>query len=63
MTILLFGVSNVGKTTVSEILADKLGLAFYDLDKEVKKRYNITLKEFVKSGTIEERDKKRGIDG
>lgn len=60
MTILLFGVSNVGKTTIGKILADKLGFAFYDLDEEVKKCYSITLEEFVKIGTIEERDKKRG---
>lgn len=37
MKILIFGVSNVGKTTTGEILANKLGYKFYDLDDEVKK--------------------------
>lgn len=36
MKILLFGVSNVGKTTVGEILADKIGYDFYDIDFEIK---------------------------
>lgn len=43
MKILLFGVSNVGKTTAGRILADKLEYDFYDLDEEVKKHYNMTL--------------------
>lgn len=60
MKILLFGVSNVGKTTVGKILAEKLQINFYDLDDEIKKCYNITLEEFVNVGTIKERDKKRG---
>ncbi len=61
MTILLFGVSNVGKTTVGKKIAKRLGYMFYDLDDEVKKHYNTTLEVFVKSGTLNERDKKRGI--
>lgn len=60
MIILLFGVPNVGKSTVGKILADRLKYAFHDLDDEVKMRYNVTLEEFVKRGTIQERDKKRG---
>lgn len=60
MIILLFGVSNVGKTTVGRILAEKLKIPFFDLDEEIKKHYNITLEEFVHVGTIKERDKKRG---
>lgn len=56
MTILLFGVSNVGKTTVGELLAKQLGYVFYDLDEEVKHRQNITLEEFVSKGTLWERD-------
>lgn len=60
MTILLFGVSNVGKTTTGEILAKKLGYKFFDLDEEVKKHYNTTLEEFVNTGTLEQRDRKRG---
>lgn len=53
MTIYLFGVSNVGKTTTGELLAEKLGYVFYDLDEEVKKYFNVTLEEFVNTGTLE----------
>lgn len=60
MNILIFGVSNVGKTTIGSILANKLNVKFYDMDEEVKKQYNTTLEEFVKTGTLEERDKIRG---
>lgn len=60
MNILIFGVSNVGKTTVGRILADKLNVKFYDMDEEVKRQYNTTLENFVKTGTLEERDKIRG---
>ena len=57
MTIYLFGVSNVGKTTTGELLAEKLGYVFYDLDDEVKRYYDMTLEEFVNTGRLEERDK------
>ena len=30
----LFGISNVGKTTIAKIIAEKLGYTFYDLDKK-----------------------------
>ena len=59
MTIYLFGVSNVGKTTTEALLAEKLGYVFYDLDGEVKKYFNVTLEEFVNTGTLEERDGNR----
>ena len=59
MTILLFGVSNVGKSITGELLAQRLGYDFYDLDEEVKKLYNITLEEFVSKGTLCERDQIR----
>lgn len=59
MTILLFGVSNVGKTTTGELLAERLNFDFYDLDEEVKKKLNITLEEFVSTGTLYERDQTR----
>lgn len=58
LTILLFGVSNVGKTTVGKILADKLKYIFWDLDDEVKRFYNTTLEEFVHAGTLALRDQK-----
>ena len=60
MTIFLFGVSNVGKTTTGELLSRKLEYDFYDLDEEVKKFYNTTLEDFVNTGSLEERDWKRG---
>ena len=60
MIILLFGISNVGKSTVGKIVADTLKIPFYDLDDEIKKLYNITLEEFVSTGTLRERDEKRG---
>ncbi len=60
MIILLFGVSNIGKTTTGCKLAEHLGCRFYDLDDEVRKFYHVTLEEFVTSGTLSERDKKRG---
>lgn len=60
MNILLFGVSNVGKTTVGKLLAEKLGYDFYDLDEEVKKYYSVTLEQFVHTGTLKERDRMRG---
>ena len=60
-TILIFGVSNVGKTTAGALLAEKLGVPFFDLDAEVKKYFGITLEQFVTSGTLEDRDRKRGM--
>ena len=61
MTILLFGISNVGKTPIGEKLAQRLGYVFYDLDEEVKKYFDTTLEEFVNMGTLHDRDKKRGL--
>ena len=52
MKILLFGVSNVGKTTVAKLLAKRLGIAFYDLDIEVKKHLEMTLEEFKNAGAL-----------
>ncbi len=37
MNILLFGVSNVGKSVTGKLLAQRLEYDFYDLDDEVKK--------------------------
>ena len=59
MNILLFGISNVGKTTVGKVLAKEVNYDFYDLDDEVKKEFNCTLEEFVNTGTLYERDSKR----
>lgn len=56
MNILLFGVSNVGKSVTGRLLAGLLGYSFYDLDDEVKKDQNTTLEEFVSTGTLMKRD-------
>lgn len=60
MNLLLFGISNVGKTTTGKIIAEMLNVSFYDMDEEIKRYYGITLEEFVSRGTIEQRDAKRG---
>lgn len=60
MKILLFGVSNVGKTTTGEILAERLGYTFYDLDEEVKAELHMTMEEFVHTANLRWRDHQRG---
>ena len=60
MKILLFGISNVGKTTIGTMLAKQLGYSFYDLDEEVTKEYKMTLEEFVHTENLRWRDQKRG---
>ena len=59
MNILLFGVSNVGKSVTGELLAEYLGYNFFDLDDVVKAELGITLEEFVSTGTLFERDRLR----
>ncbi|MBN2796396.1 MAG: hypothetical protein JXR88_13375 [Clostridia bacterium] len=59
MNILLFGVSNVGKTITGELLSKSLEYDFYDLDVEIKKHLNTTLEVFVSTGTLQERDEIR----
>lgn len=59
MNILLFGISNVGKSVTGEFLAARLNYEFYDLDEEVKKKLKITLEEFVHSETLLKRDQIR----
>ena len=60
MKILLFGVSNVGKSTIGKLLAERLGFDFYDLDDEVKIRLGMTLEQFVNTADLRWRDQKRG---
>lgn len=60
MKILLFGISNVGKTTIGTMLAKELGYRFYDLDEEVKEEFQMTLEEFVHTENLRWRDQKRG---
>ncbi len=59
MNILLFGVSNVGKTVTGKLLAEYLGYTFFDIDQIVKEELEITLEEFVSTGTLFERDRLR----
>ena len=60
MKILLFGVSNVGKTTIGTMLAKQLGYSYYDLDEEIKKEFQMTIEEFVHTENLRWRDQKRG---
>lgn len=60
MKILLFGVSNVGKSTVGKLLAERLGFDFFDLDEEIKRRMEMSLEEFVNTENLRWRDQKRG---
>ena len=39
MKILLFGIGNVGKSTVGKLLSEKLNYKYDDLDDEIKRRY------------------------
>lgn len=39
MKILLFGITNVGKSTIGKILSKKLNYDFDDIDDEIKKRH------------------------
>ncbi len=48
MVILIFGISNVGKTVTGEKLAKKLNYSFYDLDEVIKHRLKTTLEKFMK---------------
>lgn len=56
MNILLFGVSNVGKTSTGKLLAEYLDYDFFDIDQAVKEELGITLEEFVSAGSLVERD-------
>lgn len=60
MKILLFGVSNVGKSTIGKLLAERLGFDFVDLDEETKKHLEMSLEEFVNTADLRWRDQKRG---
>ena len=60
MKILLFGVSNVGKSTIGRLLADQISFSFYDLDNEVTTWMGMTPEEFVNTADLRWRDQKRG---
>jgi shikimate kinase len=52
MIIMLFGISNVGKTVTGEKLAQKLNYSFLDMDEEIKKRFQTTLEKFMQDHPI-----------
>ena len=59
MKILLVGVACVGKTTIGQCLAERLGYAFFDLDEEVEKFYGTSIEKLQKRwNTMEEFRKK-----
>lgn len=59
--IMLFGISNVGKTVTGEKLAEKLNYSFYDLDELIKDRFQTTLEKFMKDYPYSyERHKQKG---
>ena len=61
MVIMLFGISNVGKTVTGEKLAEKLNYSFYDLDEVIKDRFQTTLEKFMKDYPYSyERHKQKG---
>ena len=59
MNLILFGVSNVGKSVTGQLLATKLGFDFYDLDEQVKEFMGISLEQFVHTGSLFYRDQIR----
>lgn len=62
MIILIFGVSNVGKTAIGKKLSELLNYPFFDLDHEIKVAFHTTLENFMKENPWpHERFKKKGI--
>lgn len=43
MKILIFGMGNIGKSTVGELLAKKIGYDFIDMDTKIKEKYGTML--------------------
>lgn len=60
MKILLFGVTNVGKTTIAKKLSRKMKYQFDDLDEEIKRRYKRIDDFQAQYPFLYERHKKRG---
>lgn len=60
MKILLFGITNVGKSTIGKFLSEKLNYEFDDLDEEIKRRYGKIDNFINKYPWTYERHKERG---
>ena len=60
MKILLFGISNVGKSTIGKRLSEKLNYDFDDVDDEIKRRYGIIDKFQAKYASYRERHIEKG---
>ena len=60
MKILLFGITNVGKSTIGKFLSEKLNYEFDDLDEEIKRRYGKIDAFMNKYPWTYERHKERG---
>lgn len=60
MKILLFGITNVGKSTIGKLLSEKLNYEFDDLDEEIKRRYGKIDAFMNKYPWTYERHKERG---
>lgn len=60
MKILLFGISNVGKSTIGKRLSEKLNYDFDDVDDEIKRRYGTIDKFQAKYGFYRERHIEKG---
>lgn len=60
MKILLFGITNVGKSTIGKLLSEKLNYKFDDLDEEIKRRYGKIDAFMNKYPWTYERHKERG---
>ncbi len=48
MQIFLIGFMGVGKTSIGKLLANKLGLDFYDLDDEIEKKEKLSIPKIFK---------------
>ena len=60
MKILLFGITNVGKSTIGKLLSEKLNYEFDDLDEEIKRRHGKIDAFMNKYPWTYERHKERG---
>ena len=58
--IILIGYMGAGKTTLGKVLAQKMGLTFYDLDEYIEDRFHRTIPQiFAESGESGFRDLER----